>query len=165
MLKKQIEEALVQQIEKEAYSSNLYLAMACWAETNGFKGVSQWLYAQAEEEHLHMLKFIKYVNERGGRAVISAIAKPEPQYQTVAQLFDEVLKHERFVTASINCIVDLCLQEKDHTTFTWIQWFVNEQIEEESSVQDIIDKLKLAGGQYLYAFDRDILGSRNTPAE
>ena len=164
MLKKQIEDALVQQIEKEAFSSNLYLAMACWAETNGFKGVSQWLYAQAEEEHLHMLKFTKYVNERGGRAVISAISKQEQNYQSVVQLFDEVLKHERYVTASINSIVDLCLHEKDHTTFTWIQWFVNEQIEEESSVQEIIDKLKLAGSQYLYAFDRDILASRGGTA-
>ncbi len=165
MLKKKIEEALIQQIEKEAFSSNLYLAMACWAETNGFKGVSQWLYAQAEEEHMHMLKFVKYVNERGGHAIISAISKPEPQYQSVAQLFDEVLKHEQYVTESINSIVDLCLQEKDHTTFTYLQWFVNEQIEEESSVQDIIDKLKLVGSQNLYAFDRDILASRNAAAE
>ena len=95
MLKKKIEEALIQQIEKEAFSSNLYLDMACWAENNGFKGVSQWLYAQAEEEHMHMLKFVKYVNERGGHAIISAIEKPESQFQSVAQLFDEVLKHEQ----------------------------------------------------------------------
>ncbi len=165
MLKKKIEEALVQQIEKEAFSSNLYLAMACWAENNGFKGVSQWLYAQAEEEHMHMLKFVKYVNERGGQAIISAIEKPESQFQSVSQLFDEVLKHEQYVSQSINNIVELCLQEKDHTTFTWIQWFVNEQIEEESSVQEIIDKLKLVGTQNLYIFDRDIMASRNATAE
>ncbi len=164
MLNKKIEEALIQQVEKEGFSSNLYLAMASWAEVNGFKGVSEWLFAQAEEEHMHMLKFIKYINERGGHAIISSFEKPEGNYKSVVQLFDQVLDHERYVTASINKIVELCLEEKDHTTFAWIQWFVNEQIEEESSVQTIIDNLKLVGSGSLYMFDRDIMGTR-TPAE
>ena len=162
MLKKTIESALVQQIEKEAFSSNLYLAMASWAENNGFKGVAEWLYAQAEEEHMHALKFVKYVNERGGHAIISALEKPESHFDSVQTLFAAVLKHEQYVTQSINNIVVLCLNEKDHTTFTWIQWFVNEQIEEESSVQEIIDKLNLLGTESLYIFDRDIMSLRAT---
>ncbi|SMO87114.1 ferritin [Saccharicrinis carchari] len=160
MLKKTVEDSLVKQIEKEAYSSNLYLSMASWAETNGFEGVSKWMYAQAEEEKMHMLKFMKYVNERGGKAVIPAIKQPPTNYKNVQEVFEQTLEHERYVTASINEIVGVCLDEKDFTTHNWIQWFVNEQTEEEASVMAIIDKLKLLDGHNLYMFDRDIVGMR-----
>ncbi len=160
MLKKAVEEILVRQIEREAYSSNLYLSMASWAETNGFGGVSEWMYAQAEEEKIHMLKFMKYVNERGGKAVIPAVAQPPADFSTVQEVFEETLKHEEFVTESINEIVGVCLEEKDFTTHNWIQWFVTEQIEEEASVSSIIDRLKLLDGKNLYLFDRDVAGMR-----
>lgn len=160
MLKKAVEEILVRQIEREAYSSNLYLSMASWAETNGLGGVSEWMYAQAEEEKLHLLKFMKYVNERGGKAVIPAVAQPPSDFSDVKELFEETLKHEQFVTESINEIVGVCLDEKDFTTHNWIQWFVTEQIEEEASVCAIIDKLKLLDGHNLYMFDRDVVGMR-----
>ncbi|MGQ1787065.1 ferritin [Saccharicrinis sp. GN24d3] len=160
MLKKPVEDILVRQIEREAYSSNLYLSMASWAETNGFGGVSEWMYAQAEEEKIHLLKFMKYVNERGGKAVIPAVEQPPAEFANVEEIFEQTLEHERFVSESINEIVGVCLDEKDFTTHNWIQWFVNEQIEEEASVTNIIDKLKLLNGQNLYLFDRDVVGMR-----
>ena len=135
MLKKKIEDICNRQIEREGYSSNLYLAMAVWAETNGLSGVASWMYAQAEEEKLHMLKFIKYVNERGGKAVIPAFKQPGAEYKSVEDVFKEVLKHEEFVTASINEIVSLTLEEKDFNTHNFLQWFVMEQVEEEASVK------------------------------
>ena len=160
MLTKNVEEILVSQIQKEAYSSFLYLAMASWAEAEGIQGTSEWLYKQAEEEKGHMLKFIHYVNERGGRATIPAIQQPSMEFSNVHELFDKVLKHEEYITASINEIVGVCINEKDFTTQNWVQWFVNEQIEEEASVKAIKDKLKLLGDGNLYLFDKDILALR-----
>ncbi len=112
MLKKKVEDICNRQIEREGYSSNLYLAMASWAETNGFSGVGAWLYAQADEERIHFLKFIKYINERGGKAVIPALKQPGTEYKSVEELFREVLKHEEFITASINEIVGLVTRRK-----------------------------------------------------
>ncbi len=160
MLTKNVEEILVKQIQKEAYSSFLYLAMASWAEAEGIQGTSEWLYQQAEEEKVHMLKFIHYVNERGGKAIVPAIQQPPTSFDSVRHLFDEVLKHEEYITASINEIVAVCIAEKDFTTQNWVQWFVTEQIEEEASVRAIKDKLKLLGDGNLYLFDKDILAMR-----
>lgn len=160
MLKKTVEDLCNRQIEREGYSSNLYLAMASWAEANGFSGVADWLYVQSDEERMHMLKFIKYVNERNGKAVIPAFQKPETEYNNVEELFKEVLRHEEYVTASINEIVALTLEERDFNTHNFLQWFVNEQIEEEKSARIILDKLHLVGNNNLYQFDRDIMSLR-----
>lgn len=170
MLKEKIEKALNAQIEKEIYSSHLYLSMASWAETKGFEGISKWLYAQSDEERVHYLKFIGYVNERGGTTEITAIKKPEAKFKDVLSLFKEVLKHEEFVSESINEIQAVCISEKDFSTQNWLQWFVTEQIEEEKSVRSIIDKLKMIGndGNTLYLFDKDIMSMRTanaTPAK
>ena len=163
MLNKKVEDICNRQVEREGYSFILYLAMASWAEVNGFAGVAGWLYAQAEEEKLHMLKFIKYINERGGKAVLPAFKKPPVDYKNVQEMFKEVLKHEEFVTASINEIVALTLQEKDFNTHNFLQWFVLEQVEEEASARAILDKLNLVGKNNMYQFDRDIISLR-TPA-
>jgi len=160
MLKKKIEDICNRQIEREGYSSNLYLAMAVWAETNGLSGVAAWMYAQADEERLHMLKFVKYVNERGGKAVIPALKQPGAEYKNVEDVFREVLKHEEFVTASINEIVSLTLEEKDFNTHNFLQWFVMEQVEEEASVKTILDKVRLVGKNNMYEFDRDVMSLR-----
>ncbi|NTW32425.1 MAG: ferritin [Bacteroidetes bacterium] len=157
---KSVEKILNIQIEKESYSSHLYLSMASWAETTGYEGISQWLYVQAEEERLHMLKFIHYVNERGGNSLISAIKTPPAKFKDVLEVFQQVLKHEEFITASINEIVDICNKEKDFTTLNFVQWFVAEQIQEEKSARAIIDKLKLLGKQNLYLLDKDIMAMR-----
>jgi ferritin len=134
--------------------------MASWAENNGLPGIATWLYAQAEEERIHFLKFIKYINERGGSAVLPAFKKPPAEFKGTEELFKEVLRHEEYITASINEIVHLTLEEKDYNTHNFLQWFVTEQIEEEASVRTIIDKLKLVGPANLYIFDRDILSLR-----
>ncbi len=168
MLKKTVEDLCNRQIEREGYSSNLYLAMASWAETSGLSGVAAWLYSQADEERIHMLKFIRYINERGGKAVIPVIKKPGEEYKSVEELFREVLKHEEFITGSINEIVALTLEEKDFNTQNFLQWFVMEQVEEEASAKLILDKVKLVGKTNMYEFDRDISGLRRvspaTPA-
>jgi ferritin len=164
MLPKKVEEILNVQIQKEDYSSQLYLAMASWAENKGFAGVADWLYSQAEEERVHMLKIVHYVNERAGIAVVPGIEQPPTDFGDIQGMFEKVLEHEQFISASINQIVAECNRENDFTTHNWIQWFVNEQIEEEASVRAILDKLKLVGKNNLYMFDRDIMSMRGTGA-
>jgi ferritin len=164
MLKKKIEDICNRQVEREGYSSNLYIAMASWAETTGFPGVAAWLYSQSDEERLHMLKFIKYINERGGKAVMPALKKPASDYKSVEEVFSEVLKHEEFVTASINEIAALTFEEKDFNTHNFLQWFIMEQVEEEASARTILDKIRLVGENNMYQFDRDILSLRRPPA-
>ena len=160
MLSKKVEDILNEQVDKEGYSSHLYLSMAVWAETKGLGGIADWLYAQAEEERIHMLKLVRYINERDGKAAIIAVKEPPTEFGTVREMFDKVLEHEQFISGSINEIVQVCIEENDHTTNNWVQWFVTEQIEEEASVKGLIDKLKLVGEHNMYMFDRDILGMR-----
>ncbi len=160
MLPKKVEQILNEQILREDYSSQLYLSMASWAENQGFEGVSGWLYAQAEEERVHMLKLVRYLNDRDGVAVIPGIKTPPIDFGDVFVMFDQVFAHEKFISGSINEIIAMCIEENDYTTQNWIQWFVTEQIEEEAAVKAIIDKLKLLGRNNLYMFDRDILSMR-----
>jgi len=164
MLNQKVENALNQQVEKEGYSSSLYLAMASWAEVAGMPGIAEWLYIQSDEERIHMLKLVKFINERGGKAAIPAFKQPGTDFPSVKSMFEEVLKHEQFISASINDIVAVCITEKDFTTQNWLQWFVNEQIEEESNAMKILDKLNLLGDGSLYLFDRDIMSLRNDAA-
>ncbi|MDT8400886.1 MAG: ferritin [Bacteroidales bacterium] len=160
MLKKSVEDLLNRQIEREGYSSILYLSMASWAETMGYAGVAEWLYAQAEEEKMHMLKIIRFVNERSGKALIPSFDRPPAEFEGLKTMFDRVLEHEQYITGSINEIVAETEKEKDYSTNNWLQWFVSEQVEEENSVQAIIDKLNLVGDHNLYMFDRDIMSMR-----
>ncbi len=162
MLPKKVEKILNEQIQKEGYSSNLYLAMASWTDSEGYAGIAKWFFAQAEEELMHMMKIVHFINERGGHAIIPSFDQPPAKFDGIKKLFDQVLEHERFITGSINEIVALAHEEKDFATQNWIQWFVTEQIEEESSVQLIIDKLNLLGEKNMYLFDRDIMSLRGT---
>lgn len=157
MINKNVEEVLNAQVEKEGYSSNLYLAMASWAEGEGYAGTSKWLYAQAEEEHIHMLKLLHYVNDSGGHGIVPSFKQPPSTYIDIKKLFEQVYAHEQQITASINEIVATTIAEKDYTTHHWIQWYVNEQIEEEKNSRAILDKLRLLGSDSLYVFDRDII--------
>lgn len=161
MLNKKVEEIMVAQIEKEMYSANLYLAMASWADRNGFSGVTQWMLAQSQEEVDHTVKFVNYINSRGGKALVSSIAAPPADFDNIKDLFEKTLAHEEYVSSTINNIVKVAQEEGDYTTLQWMQWFVTEQIEEEESINNILDKLKLLGnsGNY-YHFDNDILGMR-----
>src|SRR5690606_9956166 len=134
------------------------LAMASWAETTGLSGTAAFLYKHSDEERIHMLKLIKYVNDRGGKAVIPALKQPQKAYKSITDVFQVLLEHETHVTASINLVVDLCLKEKDYTTHNFMQWYVSEQIEEETLARTLIDKLALIGTDKggLYLFDRDL---------
>jgi len=158
MLKSKIEEALNAQIKVEAESSQAYLAMASWAETEGLGGAAQFLYKHSDEERMHMLKIVQYVNERGGKAIIPQLSEPKFSYDSLTDLFQTLLDHEIGVSADINNLVEICLNEKDYTTHNFMQWYVAEQIEEEALARTIMDKLKMIGEDKggLYLFDRDI---------
>lgn len=159
MISPKIEKALNQQVQLEAESSQIYLAMASWAEVEGYNGISDFLYKHSDEERIHMLKLVKFINERGGHGVIPALAQPSLKYKGIKPLFEQVLNHEVHVSDEINKLVDICLKEKDYTTHNFLQWYVSEQIEEEALARRVIDKLKLIGDDKggLYLFDRDIL--------
>lgn len=158
MISKLVENALNDQIKKEAQSSQFYLAMASWAETQGFNGIASFLYTHSDEERFHMLKLVKFVNERGGVAIIPALDAPPIDFKSINYVFEELLNHEVMVTESINNVVDVCLKEKDYTTHNFMQWYVSEQIEEEALARTINDKLKMIGADKggLYLFDRDL---------
>lgn len=158
MLNPTIEKALNQQVQLEAESSQVYLAMASWAEVNGYEGIAGFLYMHSDEERMHMLKLLKFINERGGHGVVPALKQPAAKYKGVKALFQDVLNHEIRVSTEINKLVEVCLKEKDYTTHNFLQWYVSEQIEEEALARKIIDKLKLIGSDPggLYFFDRDI---------
>lgn len=165
MISKRVENALNDQIKKEAQSSQFYLAMASWAETQGFNGVAAFLYTHSDEERFHMLKLVKFVNERGGVAIIPSLDAPPVNFNSINYVFEELLNHEVMVTESINNVVDVCLEEKDYTTHNFMQWYVSEQIEEEALARTINDKIKMIGADKggLYLFDRDLENMATNP--
>lgn len=144
----------------EAQSSHAYLAMASWAEIQpGLKGVTQFFFRHSEEERMHMMKLIHYVNERGGFAVIPPLEQPILTFVSLKKAFEQLYEQELKVSESINDLVDLSLKEKDYATHNFLQWYVNEQMEEERLARECNDKLELVGDDKsgLYLFDRDIM--------
>jgi ferritin len=164
MLSQTMQEALNKQVMLEASSSQAYLAMASWAEIQpGMDNVAEYFYMQSEEERIHMLKLMRFINERGGYALVPALAQPIVTFKGLKNMFESFLQHEVEVSNSINELVDLTLKEKDYATHNFLQWYVSEQIEEEKSARILNDKLELIGEDKsgLYLFDRDILNTRN----
>lgn len=160
MLSKSLQEALNRQVQMEAQSSQAYLAMASWAEIQpGLEGVTEFFYNQSEEERVHMLKLLRYINERGGYGVVSELKQPMVTFPSLKKLFDEFLNHELQVSNSINELVDMTLQEKDFATHNFLQWYVSEQLEEERIARTLNDKLEMIGEDRggLYLFDRDMM--------
>ncbi|MGB5377310.1 ferritin [Muriicola sp.] len=158
MLTKKMEKALNGQIRIEAESSQVYLSMASWAEVKGLEGISLFMYRHSDEERMHMLKLIKYVNERGGHAHITDLKAPKKDFGSFQNMFKELYEHEIFVSKSINELVHVSLEEKDYATHNFLQWYVAEQIEEEALARNILDKISLIGNDKggLYLFDRDV---------
>ncbi len=146
MLSEKMNQAINEQINKELYSEYLYQSMASWFQSEGLPGFANWMAVQAQEEHFHAMKFVNYVYETGGRVIFDAIAKPPSEFGSPKGAFDATLEHEHFITASINGLVDLALELRDHATNNFLQWYVAEQVEEEANDQGIIDKLKWIGG-------------------
>lgn len=158
MLSEKLAQALNNQIRIEAESSQIYLSMACWAEVQGLEGVASFMYEQSDEEREHMLKLVKFVNERGGHALISDLKAPHTKFGNFQEMFEELYQHELFVSKSINELVHITLEERDYATHNFLQWYVAEQIEEEAVARTILDKINLIGNDKggLYLFDRDI---------
>ncbi|WP_448873175.1 ferritin [Desulfobulbus propionicus] len=143
MLKKKMLKALNDQINAEMFSSYLYLSMESYFQSISLTGFAAWMRAQVQEELMHAMKFYDFVNERGGKVTLEAIAKPESLWESPLAAFEAIQKHEEHVTSLINDLVDLAIGEKDHATNNFLQWFVSEQVEEEASVGAIVEKMKL----------------------
>jgi ferritin len=161
MLSSNLQTAINDQINKELFSAYLYLGMSAWCESANLSGAAHWLKAQAAEEQGHALKFYGFVLDRGGKVTLDAIAKPEQEFGSLLDLFEQVLEHERKVTSLINALYKAALADGDYPSQIFLQWFINEQVEEEKNATMIVDTLKMVGtqGASLFMVDRQ-LGAR-----
>ena len=150
-----------EQINKELYSGYLYLAMAAHFEAQNLGGFARWMELQAQEELEHGMKFYAFLNDLGERVELKAIDKPQAEFGMPQEIFGQVLDHEKFVTSRIHMLFDLAVNEKDYAAQVFLQWFVNEQVEEEKNASEILESLKLAGdsGNFLFMLDKT-LGER-----
>jgi ferritin len=165
MISKKMTEALNQQINAELYSAYMYMAMSSFAAFKGYRGAANWFFIQTQEELSHAQKFYNYVNSVGEHAVMQAIEAPPAKYDSLTAMFEATLEHEKKVTALINGLADLAVEEKDHATEIFLQWFVSEQVEEEESVNEILGQLGLAGetGGGLFMIDKELGARTFTP--
>ena len=143
MISNAMQKAINEQINKELYSSYLYLSMAAFFENRNLPGFAKWMHVQAGEEHEHAMKFFKNLVDRGGKVELRAIAAPETDWKTNLDVFKQVQEHEAAVTASINALYELSLKEKDYPAQVMLQWFISEQVEEEKNAADIVQQLEL----------------------
>lgn len=162
-----IEKALSDQMNKEIHASHTFLSYGIWADDKGYQGIANFLYRHAQEERNHSIKFMEYVLNRGGKPKVDAIPAPPADPESLTDCFEEVFKHEVDNTTAIYKIVDMALEEKDWATWNFVQWFVQEQIEEETLAQNLIDKLKIAGGdrasdESLFTLDKTL---QETPGD
>ncbi len=155
-LSEKMEKALNEQVKKEFYSAYLYLSMSAYCESLGYSGFANWLKKQAQEEMEHAMKLYDYIFERRGRVILEAIDKPPSDWKDLVDVFENVLKHEEEVTESIYKLMDLAKEEKDYATESMLKWFVDEQVEEEASADEILQKLKMVGENKnaLFSLDR-----------
>jgi ferritin len=161
MLSQAMQDAINEQIKNELYSAYLYLSMSAHCESDGMPGCARWMRAQSQEEVEHAMKFFDFVNERGGRVTLHAIDQPPTEFDSLLAIFKETLEHERKVTAMIHGLYQLALEEKDYPAQVMLHWFIEEQVEEESSATQILDTLEMIGdkGHALIMLDRE-LGKR-----
>lgn len=160
-LEKNVLKAMNEQINKELFSSYLYLSMSAYCESQGFPGCAKWLKVQSEEENDHGMKIYRFIHERGGQVELEAIAKPKSDFKNLSQLFAQVLEHEQKVSASITALYETAVKANDYPTQIMLQWFITEQVEEEKNANEIVDLLKKVGDSpvSLMMFDRQ-LGAR-----
>ncbi len=158
MLSKNILDALNAQISLEASASASYLSMASWCDKEGLNGCAAFFYNQSDEERMHMLKIVHYINDMDGHALIPAVMQPESNYVSIPEIFQTVYEQEKMVTASINNLMTLSQEAHDHATNVFLQWYVAEQREEEAMVREILDKIRLIGNgpQSLYFIDKEL---------
>jgi ferritin len=166
-LSKSIEAILNTQMTKEAYASQIYLSYGAWAEKEGYSGTANFLFRHAQEERNHMMKILEYILKRGGKVEVTAIPAPPEDPKSLNNCFEKIFGHEVDNTKSVYSVVKMSLEEEDWATWNFMQWFVKEQIEEETMVLNLLDKVKIAGGEKiapnaLYELDRDL---ENMPDE
>jgi ferritin len=164
MLSDRMQKALNGQLNAEIYSSYLYLSMNAYFKSANLDGFANWMNAQAQEELMHAMKFYDFVHQRGGRVLLSAIDSPPTDWDSPLAVFEATLQHEQKVTGFINELVEIALEEHDHATQIFLQWFVTEQVEEEESVGRVLEQLKLLGDsrQGLFMMDRE-MAARQAP--
>jgi ferritin len=158
MINNKIQEALNKQINAELYSSYLYLSMSSYFQSINLNGFANWMRCQAQEELVHAMKFYNFINDRGGIVKLAPIEGPPIKWNSPLHAFQEAYAHEEKVTGLINDLVELTMKQKDHASVTFLQWFVNEQVEEEASADGVVQQLKLAGdvGSGLFMIDREL---------
>jgi len=167
MLNKRIEEMINDQMNFEIYSSYIYLAMAAYCDSEDLTGFASWFNVQVKEELFHVEQFYKYLVERGGRPTYTAIDAPQKDWESPLAAFENALVHEGIVTDRINKIMTAALEENDHATVSFLKWFIDEQVEEEASVDAVIKQLRLIGdsGQALFFMNRELAARTfTTPA-
>lgn len=157
MINKRLETELNKQLNAELYSAYLYLSMSAYLSTKNLPGFSHWMKIQFEEEQAHAMKLFQYILDRGGKVDLLEIKSPKKEWNGILDVFENIANHEAHITKLINNLVDIAWAEKDHATVNLMQWFVNEQVEEESTVSDLFDQLKLIEGQGagLFMLDRE----------
>lgn len=161
MISKKMQDAINKQVEAEFFSAHLYLSMAAYLETIDLPGLASWMRIQYQEEISHGMKMFEYVIERDGRSFVPAIEAPQVDWDGAVSVFAAVLEHEQKVTGLINNLMDIALAEKDHAANIFLQWFVNEQVEEEATAKGVVQQLKMLGDSKagLFQIDRE-LGAR-----
>jgi ferritin len=166
VLKDRLQDALNSQVNAEIYSAYLYLSMSAYLHSTNLEGFAHWMRVQAQEELMHAMRFYDFVVARGGRVNLKPIAGPPATWTSPLAVFEGVMEHERKVTGLINDIVDMALDERDHATYSFLQWFVDEQVEEESTAEHLVKKLKLVGqdGSSVYLLDKELGQRVLTPA-
>lgn len=167
MIGQKLQDEINAQINAELYSAYLYLSMSAFFEYLGYPGAANWMKIQAMEEFTHADKFFNYLNERGGKVMLFAIDQPDSQWDSALDVFEAVLKHEKKVTARINHLFDIAVEEKDHAAEIFLQWFVEEQVEEEKSASDVIDQVKLAAQApgAMFMIDKELAQRTFNPPE
>lgn len=158
MISKKVEEALNKQINAEFYSAYLYLSMSAYFRNLNLNGFANWMKVQTLEESTHALKFYNYVLERGGKIKLTQVANPPTEWKSIVAVFEETLTHEQHVTKLINNLVDIASKVKDNATLNLLQWFIDEQIEEEATAEELLVQLKLIKGEGhgLLMLDREL---------
>lgn len=158
MISKDLQEALIEQLNKEYHSAYIYLGMSAYCSKEGFNGASNWFLIQYQEEVSHGMKLFKYLEDQDVEIKLPAIDEVKVEYKSLLDVFKKSLAHEQKMTKNLNILSDLAMKDKDHATYSLLQWYVTEQVEEEATVKEIIDHIKLVGdnGYGLYTIDKEL---------
>lgn len=167
MMDQALMQALNRQINAEIYSAYLYLSMAAHFDAENLTGFSNWMKIQAQEEMMHAMKFYDFINDKGGQVTLTAIDGPDTRWDSPVAAVQALCDHEAHVTGLINDLMDLAMEKRDHATQIFLQWFVTEQVEEEASGADLLDKVKRVSGhpQGLYMLDKELSTRTFTPPQ